>query len=82
MRNYAQLKYINHTSAFSSVSHTVFSGSLTEDRGVVAIDFVDSDEQYPELARDRAHKSTQSARDASVRYGATGGAGSVVGLGH
>ncbi|TYZ66001.1 hypothetical protein PybrP1_001806 [[Pythium] brassicae (nom. inval.)] len=53
MCNYAQLKYTNHTTQLSSVSHTVFAGSLTQDRGVVAIDFVDSDELYPDLLIER-----------------------------
>ncbi|KAF1327394.1 hypothetical protein FI667_g7666, partial [Globisporangium splendens] len=57
---------VNYSSdaPFSSVSNTVFAASLKRDMGVIAIDFVDSDDMFSELS-DRPDRSRQR-RDVTV----------------
>uniref|UniRef100_K3X3A8 Uncharacterized protein n=1 Tax=Globisporangium ultimum (strain ATCC 200006 / CBS 805.95 / DAOM BR144) TaxID=431595 RepID=K3X3A8_GLOUD len=49
LRNYSQLHYSSNA-PFSSISNTVFAASLKRDMAVIAIDFVDSDDMFPELS--------------------------------
>lgn len=67
MRNYSQIEYDNSMTGFSSVSHTVFAGSLTKDSGIVVIDFVDGDDLYPNVRRDRSSSPEATTRDATIR---------------